>query len=52
MGWAAALMHSTGASAFFVVIYLHMLRASCTAPTEARELIWLFGMTIYLLLMA
>lgn len=46
-------MHSTGASAFFVVVYLHMFRGLMYGSYKApRELIWIFGMFIYLLLMA
>ncbi|MES2661976.1 MAG: cytochrome bc complex cytochrome b subunit [Pseudomonadota bacterium] len=46
-------LHSTGASAFFVVIYLHMFRALLYGSYQKpRELIWLFGMLIYLALMA
>ncbi|MED5252924.1 MAG: cytochrome b N-terminal domain-containing protein, partial [Pseudomonadota bacterium] len=46
-------MHTTGASAFFVVIYLHMFRGLLYGSYKApRELVWIFGMAIYLLLMA
>ena len=52
-GWLIRYLHSTGASAFFVVIYLHMFRALLYGSYKApRELVWIFGMTIYLLLMA
>lgn len=52
-GWLIRYMHSTGASMFFVVIYLHMFRAILYGSYQKpRELIWIFGMTIYLLLMA
>lgn len=52
-GWLIRYMHSTGASAFFVVIYLHMLRGLMYGSfKQPRELIWLFGMMIYLCLMA
>ena len=52
-GWLIRYMHSTGASAFFVVVYLHMFRALLYGSYRApRELIWIFGMFIYLLLMA
>ena len=52
-GWLLRYMHSTGASAFFVVIYLHMFRGLLYGSYKApRELVWIFGMTIYLLLMA
>lgn len=46
-------MHSTGASAFFVVVYLHMFRGLMYGSYKSpRELVWIFGMTIYLVLMA
>ena len=52
-GWLIRYMHAIGASMFFIVVYLHMYRAllywSYKAP---RELLWLFGMCIYLALMA
>lgn len=52
-GWLLRYMHSTGASAFFVVIYLHMFRGLLYGSYQKpRELIWLFGMAIYLVLMA
>lgn len=52
-GWLLRYMHSTGASAFFVVVYLHMFRGLMYGSYQKpRELIWLFGMTIYLVLMA
>ncbi len=52
-GWIIRYMHSTGASAFFVVIYMHMFRALMYGSYKApRELVWIFGMAIYLLLMA
>ena len=52
-GWLIRYMHSTGASAFFVVVYLHMFRALLYGSYQKpRELIWIFGMIIYLLLMA
>ena len=52
-GWLIRYLHSTGASAFFVVIYLHMFRGLLYGSYKApRELVWIFGMTIYLLLMA
>lgn len=51
-GWFIRYMHSTGASAFFVVIYLHMFRALLYGSyKKPRELLWLTGMSIYLLLM-
>lgn len=52
-GWLIRYMHSTGASAFFIVVYLHMFRALMYGSyKKPRELIWLFGMFIYLCLMA
>ena len=52
-GWLIRYMHSTGASAFFVVIYLHMFRGLLYGSyRQPRELIWIFGMVIYLMLMA
>jgi ubiquinol-cytochrome c reductase cytochrome b subunit len=52
-GWLIRYLHSTGASAFFVVIYLHMYRGMLYGSYKApRELLWLFGMIIYLVLMA
>jgi len=52
-GWLIRYLHSTGASAFFVVVYLHMFRALLYGSYQKpRELIWIFGMIIYLLLMA
>jgi len=52
-GWLLRYMHSTGASAFFVVVYLHMFRGLMYGSYKApRELVWIFGMTIYLALMA
>ena len=46
-------LHSTGASAFFVVVYLHMFRGLLYGSYQKpRELVWLFGMMIYLALMA
>lgn len=51
-GWLIRYMHSTGASAFFVVIYLHMYRAVMYGSFKApRELIWLLGMVIYIFLL-
>ncbi len=51
-GWLIRYMHSTGASAFFIVIYLHMFRALLYGSyKKPRELLWLSGMGIYLLLM-
>jgi ubiquinol-cytochrome c reductase cytochrome b subunit len=52
-GWLIRYMHSTGASAFFIVVYLHMFRGLLYGSYQKpRELIWLFGMMIYLALMA
>src|SRR5687768_11917486 len=52
-GWLIRYMHSTGASAFFIVIYLHMFRGLLYGSyRKPRELIWIFGMMIYLALMA
>jgi len=52
-GWLIRYLHSTGASAFFLVIYLHMYRALLYGSYKTpRELLWLFGMIIYLALMA
>lgn len=52
-GWLIRYIHSTGASAFFLVVYLHMFRAMLYGSYRTpRELIWIFGMLIYLVLMA
>ncbi|MDG1687832.1 MAG: cytochrome b N-terminal domain-containing protein [Gammaproteobacteria bacterium] len=52
-GWLIRYLHSTGASAFFVVIYLHMFRGLLYGSyKKPRELVWIFGMLIYLALMA
>jgi len=52
-GWLIRYLHSTGASAFFIVVYLHMYRSLLYGSYKApRELLWLFGMIIYLALMA
>ena len=52
-GWILRYMHSTGASAFFVVVYLHMFRALLYGSyKKPRELIWIFGMLIFVALMA
>lgn len=52
-GWLLRYMHSTGASAFFVVVYLHMLRGMMYGSYQKpRELLWIFGMLIFLVLMA
>ena len=52
-GWLIRYMHSTGASMFFVVVYLHMARALLYGSyKKPRELLWVFGMLIYVVLMA
>jgi len=52
-GWLIRYLHSTGASAFFLVVYLHMYRGLMYGSyKQPRELLWLFGMIIYLALMA
>ena len=52
-GWLIRYMHSTGASLFFVCIYLHMFRAMLYGSyRKPRELLWIFGMFIFLCLMA
>jgi len=52
-GWLIRYLHSTGASAFFIVVYLHMFRALLYGSYRApRELLWLIGMLVYLALMA
>ncbi len=51
-GWLLRLMHTTGASAFFVVIYLHMYRALIYGSYQKpRELLWIIGMLIYVTLL-
>jgi len=51
-GWLLRLMHSTGASAFFVVIYLHMYRGLIYGSYKSpRELLWLIGMLLYVTLL-
>jgi len=51
-GWLIRYMHSTGASMFFVVVYLHMLRGLFYGSyRKPRELIWIFGVAIFLCLM-
>ena len=53
LGWLIRYIHSTGASMFFVVVYLHMFRALLYGSyRKPRELLWIFGMIIYLCLMA
>jgi len=52
-GWLIRYMHSTGASLFFVVVYLHMFRAMLYGSYQKpRELVWVLGMLIFLVLMA
>ncbi|HJU38131.1 MAG TPA: cytochrome bc complex cytochrome b subunit, partial [Tahibacter sp.] len=52
-GWLIRYMHSTGASAFFIVVYLHMFRGLLYGSAQKpRELVWILGMLIYLVLMA
>lgn len=51
-GWLIRYMHSTGASAFFIVVYLHMFRGMLYGSyRKPRELVWLFGMAIFFALM-
>ena len=53
LGWIIRYAHSTGASAFFIVVYMHMFRGLMYGSYKApRELVWIFGMTIYVALMA
>lgn len=52
-GWLLRYMHSTGASAFFIVIYLHMFRGLLYGSYQKpRELVWLLGMFLYIVLLA
>ena len=52
-GWLIRYMHSTGASAFFIVVYLHMFRGLIYGSYQKpRELVWIIGMLIFLVLMA
>lgn len=52
-GWLIRYLHTTGASALFVVMYLHMFRGLLYGSYKApRELVWMFGMALYLILMA
>src|ERR1700752_402011 len=52
-GWFIRYMHSTGASAFFIVVYLHMFRGMMYGSyRKPRELLWIFGCAIFLCLMA
>ncbi len=51
-GWLLRFMHTTGASAFFVVVYLHMYRGLIYGSYQKpRELVWLVGMVIYMMLL-
>jgi ubiquinol-cytochrome c reductase cytochrome b subunit len=51
-GWLIRYMHSTGASAFFIVVYLHMFRGLLYGSyRKPRELVWIFGVAIFLCLM-
>ena len=51
-GWLIRYIHSTGASAFFIVVYLHMFRGMLYGSyKQPRELVWIFGVLIYLTLM-
>jgi ubiquinol-cytochrome c reductase cytochrome b subunit len=53
MGWLIRYLHSTGATFFFIVVYMHMFRGLMYGSYQKpRELIWIFGMAIYLMLMA
>jgi ubiquinol-cytochrome c reductase cytochrome b subunit len=52
-GWLIRYLHSTGASAFFIVVYLHMFRALLYGShRKPRELLWIFGCLLFLVLMA
>jgi len=52
-GWFIRYLHTTGASFFFILVYLHMFRSLLYGSHRApRELVWIFGMLIYLALMA
>ncbi|MBE5316017.1 MAG: cytochrome bc complex cytochrome b subunit [Xanthomonadales bacterium] len=52
-GWLIRYMHSTGASLFFVVVYLHMFRGLVYGSSQKpRELVWVIGVAIFLVLMA
>jgi ubiquinol-cytochrome c reductase cytochrome b subunit len=51
-GWLLRFMHTTGASAFFAVVYLHMYRGLIYGSyRKPRELLWLIGMVIYMMLL-
>ncbi|MFT3762115.1 MAG: cytochrome bc complex cytochrome b subunit [Pseudoxanthomonas sp.] len=52
-GWLIRYMHSTGASMFFIVVYIHMFRGLMYGSYQKpREMVWILGMLIYLVLMA
>ena len=52
-GWIIRYMHTTGASMFFALVYLHMFRGLLYGSyKKPKELVWIFGMTIYLVMMA
>ncbi|MDP2822563.1 MAG: cytochrome b N-terminal domain-containing protein, partial [Sulfuritalea sp.] len=52
-GWLIRYLHSTGSSAFFIVVYLHMFRGMLYGSyRKPRELIWIFGVIIFLILMS
>jgi len=52
-GWLIRYLHSTGASAFFIVVYLHMMRGLLYGSyKEPRELVWIIGMILFVALMA
>ena len=52
-GWVIRYMHTTGASMFFAVVYMHMFRGLLYGSYQKpRELVWIFGCTIYLVMMA
>ena len=52
-GWIIRYMHTTGASMFFAIVYLHMFRGLLYGSyKKPKELVWIFGCTIYLVMMA
>ena len=52
-GWFLRYMHSTGASAFFIILYVHLFRGLMYGSyQQPRELVWIFGMGLLVLLMA
>ena len=52
-GWIIRYMHTTGASMFFAIVYLHMFRGLLYGSyKKPKELVWIFGATIYLVMMA